>query len=597
LDSASIAGLLPVVLLLPVAILCFLPVALLIGAATRLQPALVVVLWIAASGLMFVPAVEQVLLRRLFDAREPSPEELRILDPCWQAVLGQARVSGDRYILAVQDSEELNAAATGGHIVIVTTRAIATLPQDELRGVLAHELGHHLGLHAVSLMVGYWLSVPIVWCSRLSYRMSRIAAWFTGLFEEMRLPTAANIGILIALEFRLFAFLLRIFTRIANALGRLIGQQAEYHADHTATALGFGVELEQALQRLLDLDLDGRANTNAAQRLFSTHPPLSARIRRVQQQLAVTAAASARPAGSAVPSSPPAAARDKVAGPPIAAAIPSSAAAAEPLAAPRRNPARRPSPAVEAERPLPARLARPASVRAVFQLQGTGLVAVGIGIGLLLAAVVTFSVRAMHDHGARQPAGSSVAIAAETTAQAADATSPASQETTATQQPPATVGAAPTELTGAATAFASATAPDNVDDAGNPTSYAAANVLDDDAATAWRVKGDGRGVTVTLTLPSTRHLVRVGLIPGYAKTDLKSGTNRFYQERRVGEVRWRFDDGSVADQVFTDTPTMQTTTVDVTTRSITIEIVATRPGDLHYDYTPISDVSLMGSIA
>jgi heat shock protein HtpX/STE24 endopeptidase len=271
LDAASLVGLISVVVLLPVGVVCFLPVALLLGAITRLPPPLVVIAWLAAAGLMFVPSVEQFLLRRLFDARPPTSEEQQVLDRCWQAVCQQASVAADRFLLAVEDTEELNAATTGGHIVIVTSQAIQTLPEEELRGVLAHELGHHLGLHAVGAVLAQWLSLPILWCSRLSYRMSRIAVWLTELFDDLGYGAAHNIGILIALEFRLFAFLLRVFTLAANALGRLIGQRAEYQADRTAAALGYAAELHGALRRLTALGLGDQPDTTAMQRLFSTH--------------------------------------------------------------------------------------------------------------------------------------------------------------------------------------------------------------------------------------------------------------------------------------------------------------------------------------
>ena len=47
-------------------------------------------------------------------------------------------------------------------------------------------------------------------------------------------------------------------------------------------------------------------------------------------------------------------------------------------------------------------------------------------------------------------------------------------------------------------------------------------------------------MSVTLTLPGSAHLIQVGLIPGYAKVDPTNGADRFRQERRIGEVRWRF---------------------------------------------------------
>jgi hypothetical protein len=157
-------------------------------------------------------------------------------------------------------------------------------------------------------------------------------------------------------------------------------------------------------------------------------------------------------------------------------------------------------------------------------------------------------------------------------------------------------GGSPVELAGDAQASASATAPDNVDGAGNQTTYEAGNLLDDDPSTAWRVEGNGRGVTITFTLPGPFHLTEVGLIPGYAKIDPANGTDRFTQERRISRVRWRFDDQTSVTQDLDDAPEMQRTTVDVDTTSVVLEIVRTgAPGDPDFDYTAISDVSLTGS--
>jgi hypothetical protein len=152
------------------------------------------------------------------------------------------------------------------------------------------------------------------------------------------------------------------------------------------------------------------------------------------------------------------------------------------------------------------------------------------------------------------------------------------------------------ELSTGATASASSTAPDNVDAAGNPVSYSAGNMVDGDPRTAWRMPGDGRGETVTLTLPSAAHLTQVGLIPGYAKVDPSNGVDRFPENRRIREVRWRFDDGTTVEQRFSDSPSMQRTAVDATTSSVTIELLSSRPGDPDHNYLPISEVSIVGTI-
>ena len=70
--------------------------------------------------------------------------------PLWRAIALANELPPDRYILRVLPSDELNAYVCGGHLVVVTTFALAELPRRELAGVLAHELSHHLGMHTVA---------------------------------------------------------------------------------------------------------------------------------------------------------------------------------------------------------------------------------------------------------------------------------------------------------------------------------------------------------------------------------------------------------------------------------------------------------------
>jgi hypothetical protein len=222
-------------------------------------------------------------------------------------------------------------------------------------------------------------------------------------------------------------------------------------------------------------------------------------------------------------------------------------------------------------------------------------------LGMLAATVAVMGVAIWLGAG-RGPAGTpngSVAAEAATPTTTVVVTEPTlgvPPETLATpSSSPEVAGSSVSELAADATATASATAPDGVDAAGSPISYSAGNITDGDPQTAWRAAGDGRGVTLTLTLPSPVHLTRVGLIPGYAKVDPSNGVDRFPENRRVREVRWRFDDGTTFDQRFGDSPTMQDTAVDTTTSSVTIEILSTRPGTPDHDYVPISEVSLVGN--
>ncbi|HEX5951212.1 MAG TPA: serine/threonine-protein kinase [Actinomycetota bacterium] len=140
---------------------------------------------------------------------------------------------------------------------------------------------------------------------------------------------------------------------------------------------------------------------------------------------------------------------------------------------------------------------------------------------------------------------------------------------------------------------ASSTAPSSTDAAGNVVTYLPANVVDGDVQTAWRTPGDGRGESLTLLFDTPIQVVRIGLIPGYAKTDPESGMNRFEQNRILREVRYVVRGQEPTTQTLRPAPVPQFVRLGATTSRITIEIVETsEPGGL--DYTAISEIYVYG---
>jgi hypothetical protein len=132
--------------------------------------------------------------------------------------------------------------------------------------------------------------------------------------------------------------------------------------------------------------------------------------------------------------------------------------------------------------------------------------------------------------------------------------------------------------------------------AGDRVSYPASNMLDNDRATAYRLPGDGSGTVIRFDLLKERVVTAVGLINGYAKVD--GATDWYPRNRRILQVEWRFDDGTVVTQELVDTPDLQTIQVPPeTTQSVELRIVdvskpARRGGK---NTTAISDVLLLGS--
>ena len=141
--------------------------------------------------------------------------------------------------------------------------------------------------------------------------------------------------------------------------------------------------------------------------------------------------------------------------------------------------------------------------------------------------------------------------------------------------------------------IASDTAPSSTDAAGNVVTYVPANVIDGDVETAWRTPGDGRGESVTLIFDNPISLDRIGLIPGYAKTDPQTGVDRFRQNRIIESVEYRVPGQPTTTKVFRPLPIPQFVRLRVTTSRITVRIVSvTGSGGL--DYTAISEIYVYG---
>ena len=158
----------------------------------------------AAGPLLFLRPFQVVVLTPILGARKPTRAESERIDPLWRAVAQANDIPVDRYVPRVLESEELNAFACGGHLVVVTSFAIEELTTEQLQGVLAHEVSHHLGLHTVAITIGHWLSGPVVLLARVGFFLENVAAAAAASFGR-RSPVIATIGSLAAGTMRAFS--------------------------------------------------------------------------------------------------------------------------------------------------------------------------------------------------------------------------------------------------------------------------------------------------------------------------------------------------------------------------------------------------------
>jgi heat shock protein HtpX len=185
--------------------------------------------------------------------------------------------------LYVIPQEQPNAFATGRnpkHSAVAVTAGIRKLlTEDELRGVLAHELGHVRNHDILLTSVASAIGTAITW---IAYML----LWFGG-DDESPLGAIASIALVL------------LAPLAAGIIQMAISRQREFSADATGAEIcGNPESLASALLRLESGAQAIPMNVNQATEplyivkpfsgggiasLFSTHPPIEERVRRLRQ--------------------------------------------------------------------------------------------------------------------------------------------------------------------------------------------------------------------------------------------------------------------------------------------------------------------------
>ncbi len=283
IERSALTALVPVVALVPFWLLAMVvvwfPLHLLFGVPYWIVPAA----WLILGAFLLVPSVQVAVFSPFLGARRPSQDELAVITPIWRDLAARANQPQYRYVIRVIDSDELNAYACGGNLLVVTTFAIDELSPRELSGVLAHELSHHLGLHTAALTLGHWLSLPVLLLARVGFYLQNVARAATDSFVAHSAALTAlgrlAAGVLTAVS---WVFLAALYA--SDALANLVGQASEFEADRRAVRMGYGRPLVDALRAVIRLGGGARAVGWRA-RLATTHPPARTRVARIEAML------------------------------------------------------------------------------------------------------------------------------------------------------------------------------------------------------------------------------------------------------------------------------------------------------------------------
>lgn len=195
------------------------------------------------------------------------------------------------------EDQSINAFATGRdpqHASIAVTRgALEKLTKQQLEGVLAHELSHVKNYDIrVSTMV-----VVLVGAVTLLSDMFRRSLWWGGDRRERRDGDGGQLGAILAIAALVLALLSPL---IATLIQLAVSRKREYLADASGALLTRYPEgLASALEKI-EQDGESLATANKAtahlffanpfgevservNNLFSTHPPIEDRIKRLRE--------------------------------------------------------------------------------------------------------------------------------------------------------------------------------------------------------------------------------------------------------------------------------------------------------------------------
>ena len=241
---------------------------------------------IGFSGAFISLAMSRWMAKKMMNVRVLKPDSAlsRAESDIVESVHRLSRAAGLTHMpeVGIYDSPEINAFATGPSkkrsLVAVSTGLLREMDNDAIEGVIAHEVAHI----ANGDMVTMTLLQGVV--NTFVVFLARIAAWIASRFVKEELaPIVHFIAVL-------------VFQIAFSILGSLVvfaySRHREYHADRGGADLAGKDKMTHALQMLKVYSnrMQGEEQTSIAtlkinnkgkSMLFSTHPDIDERIRRL----------------------------------------------------------------------------------------------------------------------------------------------------------------------------------------------------------------------------------------------------------------------------------------------------------------------------
>lgn len=217
------------------------------------------------------------LLRALYGFRKPLNDEVERLNYLFNSVCCSAKKNPKDYQVYIIDEKSPNAYALGSNSIGITRMLLNNFSDAEIKGVIAHELGHINYKDSVHTKI--FMTVTIFGqCILILYKV--LAVFFGGL-ARIPIPFVNIFFLLINWVFSLQVWFFELLLVIPLSFGKLFGsRRCEYRADRYAYEIGEGEGLYSFLYKILDMNYESNGFFKV---LRSTHPATAERIRKIDK--------------------------------------------------------------------------------------------------------------------------------------------------------------------------------------------------------------------------------------------------------------------------------------------------------------------------
>lgn len=239
-----------------------------------------VLLYTVSISIALSPLGESIL--RLINHVRPlqTAREKEYLIPIFEEVyeeVQKAYPNLQKIEICIIDSLTINAYALGLHTVAVTKGAVEAFTEDELKGILLHEIAHIINgdtkVTLISLIGNGIFSIYVILIKLVVLLLDIILSPF-------QKKSGGLTDIFIFFIRLLLSFALFCFTITGNIILSANSRQHEYSADEFASKMGYGSELISALYLLQKLSLG--ETMKFIQRMQEHHPHIAKRIGRLE---------------------------------------------------------------------------------------------------------------------------------------------------------------------------------------------------------------------------------------------------------------------------------------------------------------------------